>query len=122
MEKPYTNNTRSKVGISEANLPKTQNGEPYPVKELDLRDLVFFRDFHRMISRYWKPHLSAAEYSVLDMIVDRTLGWGKLWELISLSHFVRGVWSDEITYSDGTGLGKRTIQRAIITLLKKGVI
>ena len=97
------------------------DGEPI-VRVSNLRSPFFYRDLHRYISRYWKCHMNASEYSTLDMIFDRTIGWGKLWEWISLQHFVTGIWNEKQVYSDGTGLSKRTVQRAIMTLESKGMI
>lgn len=97
-------------------------GSLYGPPELDLRSVFFYRDLHRHISRYWKAYLTAAEYSVLDMIFDRTIGWGKLWERISLNQFEGGVWTKTTVYSDGTNLSKRTIQRAITSLLKNRLV
>jgi hypothetical protein len=86
------------------------------VAGLDLDSVLFFRDLHRYISRYWKAHLTPAEFSIVDMVLDRTFGWGKLWEYISLNQFVHGVSSRGKAFSNGTGMSKRTVQRAVRSL------
>jgi len=101
--------------------------EPEPdsqrkISKAVLSKTIFYRDVHRYISRYWKFHIGPAEYLVLDMVFDRTIGWGKLWECIPLNHFVYGMWNGEDVYTDGTGMGKRTVQRAIETLCSNKVI
>src|SRR6266436_8429372 len=117
---------RRKLGEEPLGVQRARNGdEPIivqhgpkitrntPLGEIDLRNIFFYRDFHRYMSRYWKCHCSAAAYSVLDMIFDRTIGWGKLWEWISLHQFEQGVWNERRVFSDGTRLSKRTVQRAL---------
>lgn len=122
MRKASTHSGRRKVVKNPVRVPDREYGNPeLPTKE-DFRSLVFYRDFHRFISRYWKRHMTSAEYSVLDMIFDRTVGWGKLFEYISLNQFVNGVWNEKSVYSDGTGIPKRTVQRTLNRLLEKGLI
>jgi hypothetical protein len=100
-------------------LRRSSRSNPLVVDErgkvagLDLHNVLFFRDLHRYISRYWMAHLTAAEFSVVDMVLDRTFGWGKLWEYISLNQFVHGVSSHGKVFSNGTGMSKRTVQRAV---------
>ena len=101
---------------------RADGSETFSIRSIDLKNPLFYRDLHRYLSRYWKPHATPSEYAVLDFIFDRTIGWGKHWEIISLRHFVHGVWNEKKVYSDGTHLGVRTVQRALNGLLKKGMI
>jgi hypothetical protein len=96
--------------------------EDRDTKVANLKNPIFYRDLHRYMSRYWKPHIKASEYAVLDFVFDRTIGWGKLWEIISLRHFATGVWNETKVFTDGTGLGKRTIQRALNRLVELGMV
>lgn len=59
------------------------------------------------------PQVTPSEFKVLAFVFDRTIGWGKQSERITLKHFVRGVMSRGKSYSNGTGLARRTIITAL---------
>ncbi|MGE0773950.1 MAG: hypothetical protein AB7L36_02785 [Sphingomonadaceae bacterium] len=63
---------------------------------------------------------------MLLFILDRTIGWHKVWKIISLSHFVDGV-PDRLGGAGrfmvrGTGLTPAGVNRAIDSLSKMGAI
>lgn len=123
----YNSGRRSNGSILDADSKKRipgvdAIGRAVPLTKEDWSDVVFYRDFHRCMARHWKCHMSASEYVVLDALFDRTIGWGKLWEYVSLRHFVHGVQNDERSHTDGSSLGKRTVERSLQSLQHKRVI
>jgi hypothetical protein len=50
-----------------------------------------FQDVMRMYSRFLTP----SQLVVLLFIMDRTVGWGKRWEIITHQHFLVGIPSPE---------------------------
>lgn len=63
--------------------------------------------------------LTASEFKILLFINDRTVQWGKDYELIPMRDFEDG---GRKIRSDGTGLREGAIRRAINGLLDKGII
>ena len=80
------------------------------------------REVMKMILREWRPYLKLAEFSVLMVIADRTLMWGKLWERITLHHFTHGISRSGEVYCGGTGLSSNTVLTAIRGLHDNGFI
>lgn len=72
----------------------------------------------QQINRFVMPHLKQAERAMFLFIFDRTIGWGKEREKIKKNHFLLGI--DGIT--DGTGLTKPTINKALESLVSVGII
>ncbi len=69
------------------------------------------------------PRISDAENRVLIYICRRTLGFGKLFDDISLSQFTDGIRRKDGTALDsGTGLGKPAVLRGIAGLEEKKII
>ena len=63
---------------------------------------------------------------VLLFILDRTIGWHKVWKIISPSHFIRGV-SNRLGSAGrfvirGTGLTSEQVNQAVENLRKLGAI
>ncbi len=92
--------------------------------EVNLRSPVYYREWTQKIIRYWLPVLSAPEALVLLMVFDRTIGWGKEWELITVWQFEYGL---EITkpnqktyrYSGGIPIKRTAIKNALRSLVEK---
>lgn len=81
------------------------------------------RDWFRVLHRQWKPALSHVQFAVVEMVFDRTLGWGKEWEYITYEQFIEGVWTaDGKVIHPGTGYQRRAVAEALVSLLKRGVI
>lgn len=59
------------------------------------KDWQFIREVHRKLVREWFRDFSALERLALLFIYDRTLGWGKEWERITMDQCSQGVISDE---------------------------
>jgi Bacteriophage replication protein O len=67
--------------------------------------------------------LSGAELKVVLYIIRRTFGFKKAQDNISLAQMVDGIVTKEGKVLDrGTGLGKASVARAVITLEERGVI
>lgn len=56
-------------------------------------DWAFQRDVLILIVRVWARDLSLLEFSGVMFVYDRTLGWGKEWEVITRDQACGGVWS-----------------------------
>lgn len=59
------------------------------------KDWEFARKALRIILRSWALELSAVELRAAMFVYDRTIGWGKQWEVITMEHASAGVWSDD---------------------------
>lgn len=69
------------------------------------------------------PILSGAELKVLLYIIRRTFGFKKNRDNISLSQMVSGIKTRDGQIIDGgTGLGKSSVARALITLERKNIV
>lgn len=69
------------------------------------------------------PVLSGAEMKVLLYIIRRTFGFKKNRDNISLSQMVSGIKTrDGLVIDGGTGLGKSSVARALITLEEKNIV
>lgn len=73
------------------------------------------------IGSYWKGYLRPSDCNVLQFVIDRTLRWGKVCEIITYNQMLRGVYS-----SDGTcicsrvNLPRRTLFRVVSRLEQNG--
>jgi hypothetical protein len=62
---------------------------------------------------------------VLLFVMDRTVGWGKRWEIITQRHFLLGIPSHEKHFMDYAGslkMSLNTLKHALRTLIKAGII
>ena len=99
----------------------TEPSEPLDSKEI--ASLQFYASFNRWMTRQWKRHLSLAESVVLDFVFDRTVGWGKEWEAISIRHAMDGYAHDQPhCASTGTGLSTQAVVNALRSLCDKGTL
>ena len=86
-------------------------------------DFVFQRDAQRHILRHWSSNFTGAQLAVLLMVYDRTIGWGKLQEIIPLRHFVCGVRDkDNNIIHSGTGYSRKAIHTALKALMDYGCV
>ena len=95
--------------------------QPFTADEL--ASLSFYASFNRWMTRQWKRHLSFSESSLLDFIFDRTVGWGKEWESISLRHMQDG-FDHDLAHcaSKGTGLSTQACVNGLRRLCALGVL
>lgn len=61
----------------------------------DFKDWQFILETHRKIVREWFTHLSTLQRLAVLFVYDRTLGWGKEWERITMDQCVQGIVSEE---------------------------
>lgn len=67
--------------------------------------------------RKWTGRFSFAEWAVVTFVFDRTVGFGKIWERITLDHIEFGVWSElGECVIPGIGGTRTTIVKCIATL------
>ena len=66
--------------------------------------------------------LDAHEYVLLHFIASRTLHFGKLAEMITKDHFLRGVWSNDEPVCAPVKMGPSVLYRTIRSLESKGII
>lgn len=59
------------------------------------RDWEFARNALRQVLRIWALEFSAIQLRTALFVYDRTIGWGKQWEVITVEHAAVGVWSEE---------------------------
>jgi len=60
-------------------------------------DWMFGRDTLREINRKWKHDLTIYEWGAVVFVFERTIGWNKKWERISLRQFAQGVFGKDGT-------------------------
>ena len=60
-------------------------------------DWMFARDTLREINREWKHDLTIYEWGAVVFVFERTIGWNKEWERISLRQFAQGVFGKDGT-------------------------
>lgn len=83
---------------------------------------IFYQNFLR---RCVREHLSPTEWVVLDFIYDRTLGWDKEWEKITVRQFLRGSRPNDQGYRAFCGVGiksETTLRKALTSLEVNGLI
>ncbi|MBT2132709.1 hypothetical protein KK137_00045 [Croceibacterium sp. LX-88] len=71
------------------------------------------------IIREWMPHLSASEFVVVMVLLDRTLGWQKTRATFSLDRVLNG---DKIYSGMSNTVSRRSLFRALARLELKGMI
>lgn len=82
----------------------------------------FYRNF---LSRCMRTYLAPTEWAVLDFIFDRTLGWDKEWERISVRQFFYGSKPNEQGFQAFCGIGiqsETTLREALKTLVRYKLI
>lgn len=81
-------------------------------------DLIFRQDVRYYIDTGWMQYLSPTETKIINFLCSRTMYWGKVWEIITLRHWMSG--SDG--NFGGTGLSKPTVLTCLAKLMKDGFI
>lgn len=66
-----------------------------PKRANKYRDWEFARAALRQILRVWALDFSALELRTALFVYDRTIGWGKQWEVITSEQASNGVWNDD---------------------------
>lgn len=69
-----------------------------------------------ILHRRWMRAVTTPEFKVLTFVFDRTCGWSKKSERITLDHFQAGVWQGRKCITGGTGLTRPTIIAALANL------
>jgi hypothetical protein len=80
-----------------------------------------FQDVMRRYARF----LSPSQLVVLLFIMDRTVGWGKRWEIITQHHFLVGITSDEKDHGYYAGplkMSLNTLKSALKFLIANGIV
>lgn len=97
-------------------MGQAKNSQPF-------NDWIAQRDTLRLILREWALCLSATEHRVLLFVYDRTAGWGKQWEKITLDQLTHGMWAkDGACYASPVTSNRRTAQQALRALVERGVL
>lgn len=92
------------------------------------RQLAARTETLNVILRYWFHHLTALERLAVMFIYDRTLGWNKEWETITIEQFTKGVFgyckdTDKFECFAAPFTRDRTrAQNVLKGLVEKGVI
>lgn len=95
-------------------VSKTKKNTLQKDAEFSPNDALYYL---RILHRVWMRPLSAAEFKIVAFVFDRTIGWRKRRERITLRQLSNGVPSgDGSLYSGGTGLSRRTIIDALSRL------
>lgn len=72
---------------------------------------------YQTVSRVWRRHLTASEFTVMMFLIDRSVGWGKNYVRASHGNNLRG----NEDYS-GVGVSERTYFRCLNSLAAKRMI
>jgi hypothetical protein len=76
-------------------LEKKRWPENIGMQKDNYKDWEFARQALRKILREWALTRSAVELRAVLFVYDRTLGWSKEWEVITMEQASFGVWSDD---------------------------
>lgn len=60
-----------------------------------INDWQFIREVHRQMVRDWFRHLTALQRLAILFVYDRTLGWGKEWERITMDQCSGGIYGSD---------------------------
>jgi len=88
------------------------------------KDWVFARAALNKIVRDWSFSLSLSEFRAVIFVYDRTIGWGKEWEVITLDQMVNGVWNEDNTkfFASPIGTNKNRVRKTINGLVERGLL
>lgn len=101
-----------------AALPDTQRAK------LTFDREVFAKSYalSKWLSAYGLVVLNTHEYLLLNFISARTVHFGKLAEMITKEHFLRGVWSEGELVCSPVGMWERELYKTIHSLEEKGFV
>lgn len=92
-------------------------------KENRYRDWEFAREALRKVLRVWSLEFSSLELRTALFVYDRTLGWGKEWEVITTEQASDGVWSEAgECYAAPITKDKARARAALKKLVDKGFL
>lgn len=88
---------------------------------------VHFREWFRIILRNWAQYLSPAETMIVLFVLDRTMGWGKEWEVITCQQMQDGIYHQRedgtmMEVTGGIGLSSDRAQVLVRQLVERGVL
>ena len=85
-----------------------------------------FREFSQKIDREWQMYLGPIGTAIVRMVMDRTVGWQKDIERISLRQFAEGVWQvkdgKRVCIHGGLRIAVGTLKRWLLKLEEVGVV
>lgn len=113
---------KSKAGRKSA-ATKARRSEAWWNKRVMSPEYNFF--YRNFLSRCIRAYLSPTEWAVLSFIFDRTLGWDKEWERISVRQFLYGSKPNEQGFKAFCGIGiqsETTLREALKTLVRYKLI
>lgn len=93
---------RAKAGRAAAENKARRSEAWWNARFLGTEYNFFYRNF---LSRCLRSRLTPTEWAVLDFIFDRTLGWDKEWERISVRQFLGGSKPDVQGFQAFCGVG-----------------
>lgn len=93
---------RAKAGRKASEKSNRRSAAWWSKRFLGAEYNFFYRNF---LSRCIRARLTPTEWAVLDFIFDRTLGWDKEWERISVRQFLDGSKPDERGFQAFCGVG-----------------
>lgn len=77
----------------------------------------------RKLSRDWRHCFTSTEFSLLMFVYDRTYGWSKVWERISSTQCVDGVFSKEgICYAGACSSSASRARNTLSSLVERGIL
>lgn len=122
MNKILNWNTHRNEGSANRPAEKKPSAQTHDNLRTELEDYV---EFSQMFDRHFMARVKPSEYMVLRFILDRTLGWNKVIERVSLKQMMGGnrVKKDncEGTFH-GTGLSRRCLIDTTETLVADGIL
>lgn len=92
------------------------------MKRAIYEDWGFQRDALRQILRVWAHSLSALEFRAVLFVYDRTLGWGKEWEVITGKQAAKGVRKGSASYAAHISKNRSRSMSCLATLVKGGFL
>ena len=88
-----------------------------------ISDWQFTHEVHRKMVREWFRYLTALQRLALLFVYDRTLGWGKEWERITMDHCSQGViGSDGTCYAAPFTSCRKRAAEVMLSLVELGIL
>ncbi len=88
-----------------------------------ISDWQFIHEVQRKMLREWFRYLTALQRLALLFIFDRTLGWGKEWERITMDHCSQGiVGSDGVFYAAPFTSCRKRAAEVVHSLVELGLV
>ena len=97
--------------------PSARSEKAWAGSERDIKSARWQVAVFRHLSRVWRAHLTAPEFSLLHFFIDQTVGWGQRSKKLTLRQIAEGT-----PATVGTAMSRTQIKTHVKSLQEKGFI